>query len=168
MTIAAQPDEIRGAVENGLSTKVVLANLTARRKASWHQVRIELDQTTGRLSDEIADDIIYFCITAGDDRVPLFLGEFQLFLSGVETYLSKFEQIGRKPLRVGKKRGRGALIRETRPEPNDSGFWFDDQIKWVTEMVWTLRNPSGSRQFAKRAVGNENLRRSRERHGKRI
>jgi hypothetical protein len=94
--LANLPESQRNAVKRGASAKKILQRKALFERRKRARKRIEDDQKTGSLSDEIAGIMIEFC--RGKKRLrltPILKVEFALFLGEVTNYLSGFEVRGK-------------------------------------------------------------------------
>jgi hypothetical protein len=135
--LANLPEAERNAVKDGASAKKVLQRKALFERRKRAKKRIEDDQKTGRLSDEIAGIIIKFC--RGKKRLrltPVLKADLPTFLTSVAIYLVDFEAKGRFAIKATKRLGASGLVRKARPGKAGERFWMDYQAEWLTNIVW--------------------------------
>lgn len=127
----------RRAVKDGASAKKILEKKALLDRRKRRQKRIEDDQRTGVLSDEIADIMLDFCRETWRRRLaPILPSEISVFLDNVATDLSEFEATGRSAIKATKRLGIPKLITRSRPPIVGDPFWMAYQAEWLAKIVW--------------------------------
>lgn len=136
MEIAGLPQDDLKAIEAGVSAKAILARKATSDRRRRIQERVDEDQKTGALSDEIATIILEFCRSGYELRKDPMIGRiFPLLLDRVESLVGDFEASGRRAVKVSKKLDRRTFFRKTRPRAAKGTAELVRQANWLAEVL---------------------------------
>lgn len=113
------------------------------------QERVDEDQKTGALSDEIATIILEFCRSGYELKKDPMIGRiFPLLLDRVGSLVRDFEASGRRAVKSSKKLDRRAFFRKTRPRAAKGNAELVHQANWLAEVLWRIAPESPVRANA--------------------
>jgi hypothetical protein len=139
LELASMPNEIQEVIRNGFSKKKVLAHSARGRRVQRIRARLQEDASTGKLSDELADEILDFCrADSGTPETPLLKQDLSKVLNASERYLARLEATARPQLRVSKRRSPKARLNAIRPAPRPDELWIEHRAEWLANLIWTI------------------------------
>jgi hypothetical protein len=137
--IAQLPENDRQAIAAGASAKKILSQKANSDRQSKKQQRVDQDQKTGALSDEIATMILEFCRTLKELRkFPLIDRNFPILLDRAASLIRDFEASGHRSVKVSKKFDLRELFRKTRPRAAKNTPALVHQALWLAEVLWLI------------------------------